>query len=83
MRPSAFTAVASVITMPAPPTARDPRWTRCQSVGTPSTVAEYWHIGETKMRLRNSMSRSVIASNSLAIASSHLTGREAAMRRFP
>ena len=28
-----LTAVASVITAPAPPTAREPRWTRCQSWG--------------------------------------------------
>ena len=35
--PRAATAVASTITSPAPPTAREPRWTRCQSVGRPST----------------------------------------------
>ncbi len=53
IRPSGETAVASTITSPAPPTARLPRWTKCQSVGRPSS-AEYWHIGETKTRLRNS-----------------------------
>ncbi|GMU40069.1 MAG: hypothetical protein AMXMBFR23_09350 [Chloroflexota bacterium] len=57
MRPSGDTAVASVITRPAPPVARAPRWTRCQSVGKPSSVAEYWHIGDTKMRFRISTSR--------------------------
>ena len=31
IRPRASTAVASTITMPAPPTAREPRCTRCQS----------------------------------------------------
>ena len=49
MRPSATTAVASVMTMPAPPCANLPRWTRCQSLATPSS-AEYWHIGEIMMR---------------------------------
>ena len=44
MRPSALTSVVSVITRPAPPTARLPRCTRCQSSTVPST-AEYWHIG--------------------------------------
>ena len=33
MRPSAVTAVASVNTSAAPPTARLPRWTKCQSFG--------------------------------------------------
>ena len=36
VRPSGLTAVASTITSPAPPTARLPRWTRCQSLGKPS-----------------------------------------------
>jgi hypothetical protein len=30
---------------PAPPAARAPRWTRCQSFASPSS-AEYWHIGD-------------------------------------
>jgi hypothetical protein len=51
MRPRGSICVASVNTMPAPPTAREPRWTRCQSSGTPS-VALYWHMGENMMRLR-------------------------------
>ncbi len=50
MRPSGVTLAASVSTSPAPPTARLPRCTRCQSSGTPSS-AEYWHMGETKTRL--------------------------------
>ncbi len=57
MRPRASTAVASNTTMPAPPTARLPRWTRCQSFATPS-VAEYWHMGDTAIRLRSVTSRS-------------------------
>ena len=34
--PLASTAVASAITSPAPPTAREPRFTKCQSVAVPS-----------------------------------------------
>jgi len=52
MRPRGSTAVASAMTKPAPPTARDPRWTRCQSVTNPSSEL-YWHIGLTPTRLRN------------------------------
>src|SRR6185312_9726678 len=51
MRPSGDTAVASAITSAAPPMARAPRCTMCHSFGTPSS-AEYWHMGETAMRLR-------------------------------
>jgi hypothetical protein len=50
--PSYETAVASPITKLAPPTAREPRCTKCQSVATPSSD-EYWHMGETPMRLRS------------------------------
>src|SRR5579871_4948004 len=56
MRPCAVTAVASVNTRPAPPTARLPRWTRCQSLAKPSSL-EYWHIGETAIRLRRTTPR--------------------------
>src|SRR3954465_8567009 len=52
IRPSAETEVASAITSPAPPAARAPRCTRCQSFATPSSE-EYWHIGETPVRWRN------------------------------
>src|SRR5882762_10839890 len=50
MRPSRVTCVASTISSPAPEYARWPRWMRCQSFMQPSS-AEYWHIGETTMRL--------------------------------
>ena len=63
IRPSGSTAVASVSTSPAPPRANEPRCTRCQSSGTPST-AEYWHIGATHTRLRTVRSRRVIGRNS-------------------
>ena len=52
MRPSLVTAVASTITRAAPPAARLPRWTRCQSFANPS-FAQYWHMGEMTIRLRN------------------------------
>src|ERR1035437_3745932 len=50
-------AVASAITAAAPPTARLPRCTRCQSVAKPSTL-EYWHIGLITMRFRSVSERS-------------------------
>ena len=56
IRPSGRTAVASVITSPAPPTARLPRWTMCQSFANPSTD-EYSHIGDTNTRFAKVMSR--------------------------
>ena len=52
IRPSRVTAVASTITSAAPPTARLPRWTRCQSSASPSS-AQYWHIGDMTIRLRS------------------------------
>jgi hypothetical protein len=50
MRPSRVTLVFSTTKSPAPEQAKLPRWTRCQSVMLPSS-AEYWHIGETTIRL--------------------------------
>ena len=63
---AASTAVASMKTMPAPPAARLPRWTRCQSLEKPSS-AEYWHMGETPMRLRKVISRRVSGSRSITV----------------
>ena len=51
MRPRRSTAVASIVTMPAPDIARLIQCPMCQSVAEPSS-AEYWHIGDTAMRLR-------------------------------
>src|ERR1700730_1330686 len=45
IRPSGDTQVISVITRPAPPRALDPRWTRGNSPGTPSS-ALYMSIDE-------------------------------------
>ena len=42
----------------APPEARDPRWTRCQSLANPLSL-EYWHMGDTTTRLGKVMLRSV------------------------
>ena len=63
MRPSAVTAVASIVNMPALDWSSWPQWTSCQSVAQPS-IAEYWHIGETTMRLRNRTPRRSMESNS-------------------
>src|ERR1700730_16531298 len=62
MRPSGETADASVKTSEAPPTARLPRWTRCQSFAKPSLL-EYSHMGETTMRFRNVAARIWSGSN--------------------
>ena len=57
------------MTRPAPPTAREPRWTRCQSVARPSSQ-EYWHMGDTMIRLR-----SVTARNENGVKSIESSGR--------
>src|SRR5689334_18089806 len=53
MRPCLSTWVASTITNAAPECAIMPRCMRCQSLAQPSS-AEYWHMGETTMRLASS-----------------------------
>ena len=60
--PSALTAVASIVNMPAPDSSICPQWIRCQSVAPPSS-AEYWHIGDTTMRLGSATPRSAMGSN--------------------
>src|SRR4029077_15383440 len=57
---------ASVSTKPAPPTARLPKCTKCQSFAYPSAL-EYWHIGETNTRFANVISRIAMGSNSFAM----------------
>src|SRR4026209_2198904 len=54
MRPSRVTLVFSTTNSPAPEQAMVPRCCRCQSVIEPSS-AEYWHIGDTTMRLGSVM----------------------------
>src|SRR5215510_9697867 len=81
MRPMSAPAVASVITSAAPPTARLPRWTTCQSFENPSTL-EYSHIGETTMRLESVSERKEIGSNRCGIALDYaMRGWGAAHRR--
>lgn len=58
IRPSGLTQTISVMTRPAPPRARAPRWTRWKSPGVPS-AAEYMSIGETTTRLRRVSPRRV------------------------
>src|ERR1700730_10810097 len=58
MRPACSTPVASIISNPAPDTARKPRCCMCQSLALPSS-ALYWHIGETTMRLASVRLRNV------------------------
>ena len=62
MRPIADTAVASIVNMPALDCSSWPQCTMCQSVAQPST-AEYWHIGETTMRLASASLRSLYGVN--------------------
>ena len=66
IRPSGSTAAASVKINPAPPAARLPRCTRCQSLANPS-VLEYWHMGETAMRFGSISPRKVIGENKFGI----------------
>ncbi len=69
IRPSGTTEVASAITSAAPPRARPPRWTRCQGVGTPLwSSTEYWHMGETMIRLRRWVPRRSSGANRWVMA---------------
>src|SRR5664279_2523382 len=62
MRPIADNAVASMVYMPAFDCRSWPPCTICQSVAQPST-AEYWHMGDTTMRLARVSSRRVRGEN--------------------
>src|SRR5262249_13592520 len=63
MRPGRSTSVISATTKPAPELASMPRWVRCQSEATPS-LALYWHMGDTTMRLASVRSASLIGEKS-------------------
>src|SRR5471032_2525241 len=63
IRPSGSTEVASRQSMPAPESARCPRWIMCHALASPRS-AEYWHIGETTMRFGTVTLRSVNGENS-------------------
>lgn len=58
MRASGDTQVISANTSPAPPSARAPRWARCQSPGMPSSQ-RYCAIGDTTTRFFSVSPRSV------------------------
>src|SRR5688572_4268958 len=81
MRPSGVTPVASTTNSPAPEQAKVPRCTVCQSVIEPSS-AEYWHIGETTMRLGSVMPPSSIGVKSLGGGNSNALFSEYAAKFF-
>ena len=80
MRPSGETAVASAITIPAPPFANWARCVWCHSCGTPST-ALYWHIGATQRRLRAVSPRIVKGENNAVIGAPVRIGCGGEMRQ--
>src|SRR5882757_5992107 len=83
MRPCRSTSVISATTRPAPELASMPRWVRCQSVATPS-LALYWHMGDTTMRLASVRSASRIGEKSALMLGDCpviLFGDDAVLRR--
>src|ERR1043165_9438754 len=66
MRPRRSPSVISRNTRPAPEFASIPRCVMCQSPMTPS-VAEYWHIGATLMRLASSRPLILYGENSALV----------------
>src|SRR5215475_4742497 len=64
MRPMASTCVASMQNIAAPDSASELIWVKCQSLASPSSD-EYWHIGETMMRLASFRSRNWIGEKSV------------------
>src|ERR1700682_879933 len=62
MRPIASTCVASMQNIDAPDSASELMCVKCQSLASPS-IAEYWHIGATMMRLGSARPRSFIGEN--------------------
>src|ERR1700675_5214989 len=67
MRAERSTWVASTTTSAAPELASMPRCIKCQSLAQPSS-AEYWHIGETTMRLASSRPANEISLAGLELA---------------
>ncbi len=65
MRPRRSTSVISTVTMAAPVIASIIQCWRCQSEAEPSS-AEYWHIGDTAMRLLKSRPPMLIGEKRLA-----------------
>src|SRR5947208_1788637 len=73
MRPCRSTSVISATTRPAPELASMPRCVRCQSEATPS-LALYWHMGDTTMRLASVRSASLIGEKSALMLAWRLLG---------
>src|SRR5947207_4287121 len=87
MRPMASTWVASMQNIAAPESASELMWVKCQSLASPFSD-EYWHIGETMMRLGNFRSRNWIGEKRLLMrgisdcrgkAAAHLVARPPAL----
>jgi hypothetical protein len=70
-RPWRSTWVASITRSEAPEFASMPKWVMCQSSATPS-LALYWHMGETAMRLARSRSASFIGENRALVMIDHM-----------
>src|SRR5262245_16560651 len=66
MRPRRSTSHISATTRPAPELASMPRCVWCQSDATPS-LALYWHIGETAIRLASSRPASRMGENNTLV----------------
>ena len=74
MRPMASTWVASMQNIEAPDSASELMWVKCQSLASPFSD-EYWHIGETMMRLGNFRSRKWIGEKRLLMGDFRLRGK--------
>src|SRR5215510_3859128 len=75
MRPRRSTPVASTTTSEAPEFASMPRCVMCHGLGTPS-LALYWHIGATTMRLASSRPLILYGENSaLVISDAQVDGK--------
>src|SRR5437870_12909153 len=70
---SGLTALAEVSKRAAQTKMREPRCTKCESFAKPPSL-EYWHMGETTMRLRSTTSRSSRASNSMRLGCGRPSG---------
>ena len=82
IRPGAEVQIISVITSPAPPTARAPRCTRWKSPGRPSTDV-YMSIAETTTRFASSSERSLNGVNIGGDGATASTNSGSRMRSSP
>ena len=79
MRPMASTWVASMQNIAAPDSDRLLMWVKCQSLAEPSS-AEYWHIGDTMMRLAKVKPRKEIGVKSVLMGQVRGRKEEGRMR---